>query len=140
MTLAVGMIFVGYLALIWGGKSFEDIAAHGGVYLGMLSLVAFCPTVVNNFLGHFGLVGSFVALALNPFVLVSIVAAVGLWMRRGWGRRTAIALAVIGLFASVNSAFWNIVRCMYFPRSFEWAAQVGIEITFAVFSLVPLLW
>jgi hypothetical protein len=140
MTLAVGMIFVGYLQIVWGVKSIEDLASMGGWYVGLLSLGMFVPRAIDNLFAYFGLVGSLLVLTLNPFVLASFAAAVGLCMRRRWGRRTAIVLAAIGLVASFNAFFWNVVHCLYYPRGFDWALQIASQMTFAIAALLPVAW
>jgi hypothetical protein len=137
-NLLVGTAFVGSIINLLHFSTFEDMQFQSGLYTGLLSCFAL-PGV------KLGAAGMFLAITCNPFLLASIAAAVGLWLRRSWGKRTALVLSTICVAQTLYSFAWTLV--LYLTHALppgQYVASAMREYAAAsamlIALLLPLLW
>jgi hypothetical protein len=102
LAVVVGMAFIGF---VWAIPEFVrtgsaySISIANSLYSGFLLWSTLFPAP----LARMSCFGYWVVLLLNPFLLASCAAGIGLWLRETWGRRMAIWIACGSIFTIVNS-------------------------------------
>jgi hypothetical protein len=129
LTVLIGSAFVGLMLIVIRARSLDDALTQppffSGIYYSFL--------VPGGLMGEPGLL----AILCNPFLVLSGVAALGLWLRRGWGRWVAIGLSFFCVLQTMVSFTYNAVMLLgqaSHPDEYAFSALVLAA------PLLPLLW